>query len=544
MTDPPPKRRTPVQSRPWQAAFDRLSAADREGRLTVEELEQLALGAYMLGSDDACENAWMRAHQEYLRQGQMRRAARCAFWQACGPLFRGELAPALGWIARGRRVLVAVPGDCAERGWLLVLESLPVMFGGDPEAAYPGFVRAAEIGERFGDLDLITFARLGQGMSLIPQQRIAEGMALLDEVMVAIMTGELSPVLTGIAYCSMIDVCQAVFDLRRAREWTAALSRWCESQSDMVPYRGNCLIHRCEIFQLQGKWRDALDAAERACDLLSGPATWDTLGSAYYQLGEIQRLSGAFVEAEQAYRNASRAGRDPEPGMSLLRMAQGRRDVAAAGIRRVLDERREAIDRSKVLPAYVEILLAANDSGAARQAADELRHIADELNAPYLDALAAHAMGAVLLAEGDARAALVALRGAQSSWQELDAPYQMARVCMLIGLACRALGDDGGAELALDAARSLFEALGAFPDLEQARRLSGTPVTSAAGGLSTRENEVLMLVAAGKTNRAIASELFVSEKTVARHVSNIFTKLNFSSRSEATAYAYRHGLVR
>ena len=528
----------------WADAYAQLSAAHHDASLEPEDLERLALGAYMLGRDDDCAAAWMRAHQAFLRRGEVRRAARCAFWQACGLLFRGELAPAMGWIARGRRVLEAAPQDCVEQGWLLVLTALPILFEGDPASAYPSFVRAGEIAERFGDLDLVTFARLGQGMSLILQQRLAAGMALLDEVMVAVVTGELSPILTGIAYCQMIDLCQAVFDLRRAREWTDALSRWCDAQPDLVPYRGNCLIHRCEIFQLQGKWHDALDAAQRACDLLSGPTAWDTLGSAYYQLGEIQRLRGEFAQAEASYRHASRAGREPEPGMSLLRLAQGWGDVAAAGIRRVLDEMQDPIGRSKVLPAYVEIMLEAKDRGAGRTAADELQQIANDFGAPYVRALAAHATGAVLLAEGDARAALAALRGAYTAWRELDAPHQVARVRVLIGLACRELGDGGGAGLEFDAARDLFEALGALPDLERLSRLLGTPAPRVAGGLSAREREVLALVASGKTNRAIAAELFLSEKTVARHVSNIFTKLELSSRAEATAYAYTHGLVR
>jgi DNA-binding CsgD family transcriptional regulator len=425
-----------------------------------------------------------------------------------------------------------------------VLAALPIMFEDDPASAYPSFVRAGEIAERFGDLDLAAFARLCQGMSLILQQHVAAGMALLDEVMVAVMAGELSPLLTGIAYCQMIGLCQAVFDVRRAREWTDALSRWCDAQPNLVPYRGNCLIHRCEIFQLKGEWRHALDEAQRACDLLSGPPTWDTLGSAYYQLGEIQRLRGEFARAEASYRNASRAGRDPEPGMSLLRLAQGWGEVAAACIRRVLDETQDAIGRSKVLPAFVEIMLEAKDRGAGRTAADELQRIADDLGAPYLHALAAHATGAVLLAEGDALAALAALRGAHTAWRELDAPHQVARARLLIGLARRELGDGGGAGLEFDAARGLFEALGALPDFERVSRLLGMPAPRVAGGLSAREREVLALLASGKTNRAIAAELFLSEKTVARHVSNIFTKLDLASRAEATAYAYTHGLVR
>jgi DNA-binding CsgD family transcriptional regulator len=543
MTDTLVTGRTPSESRSWGAAFAQLSAADRDGGLAVEELEQLALSAYMLGRDDECAIAWMRAHQEHLHRGEVHRAARCAFWQAIGLLFRGDLAPAMGWIARGRRVLEAAPQDSVEQGWLHVLTGLPVMFEGDAATAYPSFVRAGEIAARFGDRDLLTFARLGQGMSLILQQDIAQGMSLLDEVMVAVLTDELSPVLTGIAYCQVIALCQTVFDVRRAREWTDALSRWCDSQPDLVPFRGNCLIHRCEIFNLRGDWHDALDAARRACELLSGPATWDTLGSAYYQLGEIQRLRGEFAHAEASYRSASRAGREPEPGMSLLRLAQGWGDVAAAGIRRVLDEAQDALDRSRVLPAYVEIMLEAREVAAARKAAEELEQIANELGAPYLRALAAHAMGAVHLVEGNPRAALAELRGAHTAWQELNAPHQVARVRVLIGLACRELGDDGGAGLEFDAARGLFEELDAVPDLERVSHLLGVPPPGARGGLSARELEVLMLLASGKTNRAIAADLFISEKTVARHVSNIFTKLDLASRAEATAYAFKHGMV-
>jgi DNA-binding NarL/FixJ family response regulator len=309
----------------------------------------------------------------------------------------------------------------------------------------------------------------------------------------------------------------------------------------MVPFRGNCLVHRCEIFQLQGAWSDALESARRACDWLAGPPVWDALGSAYYQLGEVQRLRGELEEAEESYRRASVAGRDPEPGMSLLRLARGRVDLAVPAIRRALEEAADPITRSRLLPAFVEVLIEAEDVVAARTAADELAGIAAQLDAPYLNALAAHASGAVLLAEGDPRAALTTLRRAHRSWRDLDAPYPAARVRLLIAIACRKLGDGASAELEFAAARGVLKELGAAPDLERLARLAGSP---RPGGLSRRESEVLILVAAGKTNRAIAAELFISEKTVARHVSNIFTRLGLSSRAAATAYAYKHGLVR
>ena len=242
-------------------------------------------------------------------------------------------------------------------------------------------MEAGEIAERLGDADAAMFARLGRGYALILQGCIAEGVALLDEVMVAVTAGEVSPMLAGIVYCQVIALCQGVFDLRRAREWTEALTRWCESQPDMVPFRGNCLVHRCEIFQLQGAWTDALDSARRACEWLAGPPAWDALGSAYYQLAEIQRLRGELAQAEESYRQASLAGRDPEPGMSLLRLAQGRIDLALPAIRRALDEAQDPIARARLLPACIEVVLEAKDVGAARTAVDELSGIAAQFEA-------------------------------------------------------------------------------------------------------------------------------------------------------------------
>jgi DNA-binding NarL/FixJ family response regulator len=534
------RTRGSFERRMWGDAFAELSAAQREGRLGAEDLERLAVAAYMVGSDDVCQEAWMAAHHEWLGRGDAEPAAQCAFWQALGLFFRGDLAPAMGWVARGGRLLQERRRDSVAQAWLLMLTALPRLFEGDPDAG-PSFVEAGAIAERLDDADASMFARLGRGYALILQGRVAEGMALLDEVMVSVTADEVAPMLAGIAYCQVITLCQAVFDLRRAREWTQALTRWCDAQPEIVPFRGNCLVHRCEIFQLQGAWSDALESARRACDWLAGPPVWDALGSAHYQLGEIQRLRGELEEAEASYRRASLAGRDPEPGMSLLRLARGRVDQAVPAIRRALEEAADPITRSRLLPACVEILLEAEDVGAARAAANDLAGIAAQLDAPYLNALAVHASGAVLLAEGDPRAALTALRRAHRSWRDLDAPHPAARVRLLIAIACRELGDGASAELELEAARGVLEELGAAPDLERLARLAGSP---RPGGLSRRESEVLILLAAGKTNRAIAAELFISEKTVARHVSNIFTRLGLSSRAAATAYAYKHGLAR
>jgi DNA-binding CsgD family transcriptional regulator len=540
LTDPVERARVSLGRRMWSDAFADLAAAQRDCGLEAEDLERLAVAAYMVGEDAACAEAWVAAHLAWIDRGDAEAAARCAFRHALGLFFRGDLAPATGWVARGGRLLEQSGRESVEHAWLRMLTALPRLFAGDAEAS-SRFVEAEEAAERLGDVDAAAFARLGRGYALVRAGRVAEGMALLDEVMVAVTAGALAPILVGIAYCQVIALCHAAFDLRRAREWTDALTRWCDAQPDLVPFRGNCLVHRCELFQLRGAWSAALDSARRACSWLAGPPAWDALGSAHYQLGEIQRLRGEVDAAEDSYRQASAAGRDPEPGMSLLRLAQGRVDLALPAIRRALDEAQDPTARSRLLPAAVEVLLDAQDAAGARAAADELVRIASERDAPYLGAVAAQASGAVLLAEGRPREALAELRRAYRSWRELDAPHEAARVRVRIGLACRDLGDQAGAGLELDAARSALEELGAGPDLERLGRLTGSPTP---GGLSRRENEVLTLVAAGRSNRAIATELFISEKTVARHVSNIFAKLRVSSRAEATAYAYRHGLAR
>jgi len=526
----------------WGESFTLLSAADREHQLTGDDLERLAAAAVLTGRRAESEAAWERAHHEWTRQGDVARAASCAFWLAFRLLNLGELPRGGGWVDRAQRQLDEGGVECVEQGYLRYCAGLRSVFEGDGAAAHAAFSDAADLGARFGSAELSTLARVGVGRCLIYAGEVAAGLALLDEAMVSVTAREISPIAVGDVYCTVIDACQELFDIGRTTAWTALLNDWCESQPELALYRGQCLLHRAEIMQVRGHWSEALDEARTICERLAEPAGPGVVGSAIYRVGDLQRLRGALTEAEEEYREASRIGHDPQPGLALLRLAQGQVDAAVAAIGRALEEAQDPIARARVLPAYVEIMLDAGDVGAARGGADELVQIADELGAPFLRACASHAVGAVRLADDDPRGALTALRHAADGWRDLEAPYEQANSRALLASACRAIGDDDGASLELDGARSALEALGATTAVARldAPRDVAEPTRA---GLTPREVEVLELVAKGKTNRAIANELTISERTVDSHVQSIFTKIGVSTRAAATAYAYERGLT-
>jgi DNA-binding NarL/FixJ family response regulator len=526
----------------WAEAVSELLAADRAVPLAAEDLLTLAQALLLTGKDREGADTLSRAHQAFLTRGDTRPAARCAFWLGFTALLNGDAAQSNGWLSRAERMLEDHP-DCVEKGYLFLPLSYRLVHAGEGAKAYEILEKAVAIGRKFADPDLLSFAVQGQGRALIRQGEISRGVALLDEAMVAVMAGEVSPLTAGGVYCSVIEACGEIFDLRRAQEWTAALDRWCSSQPDLVSYRGQCLIKRAEILQLHGAWQEAFQQATQACQRLSEPPPKSAIGAAFYRLAEIHRLRGEFAAAEDAYREAGRWQKVPQPGMALLRLAQGQIESASAAIRRVADEVREPSSRARVLDAYVEIMIAAKDIPPARTAADELQKMATQFGAPLLHAASDRAQGSVLLAEGDAKSALAALRRSWAAWCELDAPYEAARTRVLMAQACGALEDCDAASLELDLAREVFQRLGASCDLARADAMLAEKAKGEAGPLTGRELEVLRLIAAGKSNRAIAQTLTISEKTVARHVSNIFNKLDLSSRAAATAYAYQNKLV-
>ena len=533
--------RESYSSSAWATAYESFSRAEQLAPLAAEDLELLATSVYMLGREDEWMRILERAFRGYSDAGETRRAVRCAFWIGIQLALRGEMGPATGWLGRAQRLLDREQGECVEQGYML----MPVVFQheaeGDLEGASATAAAAAEIGERFGDSDLFALAIHVQGDILVRSGRVREGLGLLDEAMVTVTTETLSPMVAGIVYCGVILTCEQVYELRRAREWTAALTRWCESQPDLLAFTGRCLVHRAQLMQLQGDWPDALEEADRASRRLEEAMNQAAAAKACYLKGEVHRLRGEFGEAEEAYRLASQLGLEPQPGWALVRLAQGNSAAAAAAIRRALGETSDRLGRAGLLPAAVEIMLATSEVDDARSACRELEAIAADYESEMLRALHAQARGAVDLVAGDAAAALVSLRQASKAWQELEAPYEAARARVQVGQACRVLGDEDAFVLELEAARSVFQELGATPDVASVDAVAG-PVGD-THGLTARELEVLRLVASGKSNKEIAAALVISEHTVARHVQNIFTKLGVTSRTGAGAFAFEHDLV-
>jgi DNA-binding CsgD family transcriptional regulator len=533
----------------WNNAFESLSLADQSAPLVAADLERLSWSAGLTARDDEMFTTHERAYHAYLRENEPMAAARAGFWLGFRLLARGQASSSSGWLSRVQRLIDQHGGECVEQGYLLLPQSQRHLSAGEHDAALDAATRAASVGERFHEPDLVAFARNLQGRALLANGQVARGLECLDEAMIAATSAELSPVVTGIVYCSSIASCHRVYALDRVREWTAALSTWCAAHPQLGMFTGHCLAHRAEIMELGGLWNEAVEEARRAVERSARVIERDAGGRAHYQQAEIHRLRGEFTEAEAAYREASRMGVEPLPGLALLRLAQGDHETAAHAIRRAVEATVEPLQRTRFLPAFVEIMLAGQELDAARTASHELQQIAGNLQAEVLIAISAHAQAAVQLAEGNAHAAVEPLRQAFRFWQQLGAPYLAARLRALLARAYLAMDDTEGARLELQYAREEFERLNAQPDLLALQALEKTfddsqgDDASETHGLTTRELQVLRLVASGKTNKSIARDLTLSEKTIDRHVSNIFTKIDVNTRSAATAFAYEKHLV-
>lgn len=528
----------------WTETYIQLLKADQEHALEPSDLETLALAAYLTGRDAESFQILERAHQNYLQNENTIQGVRCAFWLGLMLMNNGEKARSSGWFARGERILNDKPGSvCAEQGLFLVPAALKELGTGHAGKAQKLFEQVAAIGEQFGDANLIALGRLGHGQAMIQQGYVAKGIKELDETMIIVETGEVFPVVSGIVYCAVIETCRKVWDLRRAQEWTSAFTQWCDAQPDILPFRGQCLIWRTELMQFHGEWLKALEEIEYACDVLTRLPREPVLGEAHYRKAELLRLMGAFEQAEDSYHQAAKWGRKPQPGLALLRLAQGQGNTAEIAIRNALKETKGTKQRAELLAEVVGIMIAVKQIDEARDASNELNDIATKLDTPYLNAMSSYCRGAVFLAEGNVQLALEHLQSAVRVWDNLHLPYESARTKELKGLAYRELKDTDNSDAEFAAAQWTYEQLKAIPDLERVNRLFNNRQDHQTHGLSLRELQVLGLVASGKTNKSVASELFISERTVDRHVSNIFNKLGVSSRVEATAFALKNKIL-
>ena len=533
------RAREAFERREWVAAYDALTDVDQSA-LTADDFARLSLTAYLLGRKNDCIQALQRAYQANLDAGETLAAVRCGFWLAMVLITSGETAVGGGWVGRCQRLLEDIPGDVVERGYVLIHVMFRHIFAGEFEPAFKLALEITDYGRRFAEADLIANGLNAQGRMLLYSGRVPEGLALLDEAMIGISTGDVSPIVAGEVYCSMIEACREVSDYGRAAEWTRALTGWIDAQPGLVPFTGQCAVHRGQIMRVQGAFAQAIEEFELATQRYVEADTPAPAGLAMDECGGVRRILGDLDAAEASYERAVGYGYEPQPGLALLWLARGRTTAALGAVRRLLAEPRDPVHRSQLLPGSVEVLLAAGDVEQATVLAGELVGIAEAFGCPALQAMAHYARGSTLLAGGDPGAAVPELRKALQGWQSLGAPYEAARCRVLMGKGLRELGDDDSATSELAAARRTFLELGTKPAEHEVARLIA-PANPA--GLTDREVEVLRLVATGKTNPEIAATLVLSEKTVARHLSNIFTKLDVTSRTAAAAFAFENRLV-
>ncbi len=524
--------RTAYAERAWQRAYDAFAAAETEAPLEAEDYDRFAVTAHLLARMPDYFAIRERAYTSLLERGEPLAAAEAALWLGTQKLVQGDVAEGGGWIARAARIVADDGTDSRAAAFLNVSSAFEAAAGGDLERAARITEECVRAARRLGSEQYAALSIHQQGLFLLAAGHTDEGLACLDEAMLGVASGACSAMVEGIIYCGVIEGCWSIYEVTRAQQWTAAMSQWVTAQPDLANFTGECKVRRAELKQFNGRWPEAID--ELGAVGLADPDPWAS-GRAASVRGNLDRLLGRFDSAEENFTLASKLGEDPQPGLALLRLARGSVQAAAAMVRRSLAETRQTGKRIQVLSAATEILLATGETDAAADTAAELRDLATASRSPVVVAVGQYAQASVCLSRGAPADALPLLREALGTWVRARAPYEEARTRVLLAEACRALGDRESADREVDTARAIFQDLEAMPDLA---RLTGSDEL-----LSPRELEVLRLLATGATNRAIAEKLVLSERTVDRHVSNIFGKLGVSSRAAATAYAFERQLV-
>lgn len=531
------RARQAAEAQDWATAFEQFSQLDNASTLEAEDLEVFAQAAWWQGRLDVAIHAHERAYQAFSKSGRIDAAVMCSLFLFYDYINQGDFAVGMAWQGRAARLAKEIPGSPAE-GYVGVVACGAAYGEGNLESCLSQAKRVTELGEKHGDPTLMAWGLHWEGLCLIKQGQLNEGWTLLDEAMLEVSMKQVQPIWAGFLHCSTIQICEELGDPRRGWQWVETTERWLSSAADGSVFPGICRMFKARLLQERGTWEEAEAEASRVSQELRTRQV-RTAARGYYEVGEIKRLRGDLKSAEELFTQAHQMGFDPLPGLALAHLAQGRLETAADLIERALDEAPDRLNRAKLLPARVQISLARKDETAATQAAEELAATATDYHSPRLTAATYAARGALLLFRTDPEEALVQLREAVRLWSELDCPYEEGLARVLSGKALRALNHEDGAKMELKAAREIFARLGSTAELQRTEQLLGD---ANPGGLSDREVDVLRLVAEGRTNKEIAAELFISENTVARHLSNIFLKLDISSRAAAAAYALKHGI--